>query len=537
MKIIRKAFGGPASWGLVLVLGLGVVGSRSILAPVPTAAAPAQAAGSRGKPEKPGSEHQATPAASGTSSTSDPAGDKPATARVERGPFRVVVTLSGVFEAKKVAEVAIRPRSWTMPLVVDRAIELGTPVKKGDVLVEFDREKIDKAIEDTEVENRLAELALKHAAEELPILEKSLPVELAAAERAKTYADEDLKIFVEIDRPMAERSAHFQVKQYNEWLAYSREELRQLEKMYRSKDLTEETEEIILRRQRFMIEMYEFYLKDAELVRDQTLKVRMPREDQRVRENAVRQAIELERARSLLPLNLNQKRIALAKLKHDRDKGAEKLAELRADREAMTVRAPADGLVYYGRPERGQWSSAAAAAQKLHKGGTIPPDEVFITVVAARPLAIRATIEEKDLAALRRPSELKGRATPASDPDLHLAARLAGILTVPTAPGKFEAVVEVDLDDNQAAIRPGMACSVKFTTYRQERALTVPSGAVFEDEMAEEPAHYVYLSRADKSGEYPRRAVKIGQAAAGKTEILEGLAEGDEILTSKPRGQ
>src|SRR5690348_12499961 len=133
MKIIRKAFGSPPSWGLVL--GLGVVGSWSILAPMPTAAAPAQAAGSRGNAEKPGSEHQATPAAAGTSSTTAPAGGKPATARVEKGPFRVVVTLSGVFEAKKAAEVSIRPRNWTMPLVVDRVIELGTPVKKGDVLV------------------------------------------------------------------------------------------------------------------------------------------------------------------------------------------------------------------------------------------------------------------------------------------------------------------------------------------------------------------------------------------------------------------
>ena len=367
-------------------------------------------------------------------------GHKPATAKVEKGPFKVDVTLSGVFEAKRTAEVSIRPKSWTMPLVVERAIELGSPVKKGDVLVEFDREKIDKTIEDTEVENTLTELALKHAAEELPILEKSLPVELAAAERARNYADEDIKNFVAIDRPMAERMAHFMVKEYSEWLAYSREELRQLEKMYRSKDLTEETEEIILRRQRFQIEMYENYLKEAELRRDQTLKVHLPRQDQQVRENVVKQAIELERARALLPMNLNQKRLALAKLKHDRDKGAEKLAELRSDREAMTVRAPADGLVYYGRPERGQWTSASAAAQKLHKGGIISPDEVFITVVAARPIDIRATVEEKDLAALSRPAELKGRVTPTSDPDLHLAARLASILTVPREAGKFEAI-------------------------------------------------------------------------------------------------
>jgi HlyD family secretion protein len=511
MKIVRKAFGSPLSW--VLALGLAVVWSWSIPAIVRTTAA----------------QVGSSPSAAGA--------NKPATVKVVKGSLKIDVTLSGVFEAKRVAEVSIRPKSWTMPLVVDRAIELGTPVKKGDVLVELDREKIDKAIQDADVENTLTELALKHAAEELPILEKSLPVEMAAAERGKAYADEDLKNFLAVERPMAERAAHFMVKRYAEWVEYAREELRQLEKMYRSKDLTEETEEIILRRQRFQIEMYEHYLKEAELERDQTLRVRLPRDDQRVREDSVKQAIELERARALLPLNLNQKRLATAKLKHDRDKGAERLAELKSDRDAMTVRAPADGLVYYGRPERGQWSSAGAAAQKLHKGGIIPPDEVFITVVGPRPVEIRATVEEKDLAALSRPSELKGRATPASDPDLHLAARLAGIVTVPREAGKFDAVIDVDLADDKVAIRPGMACSVKFTAYRKENALTVPSGAVFEDDATDTPSHYVYLSRADKDGKYPRRTVKTGKTAAGRTEILEGLAEGDEVLASRPSGQ
>ena len=128
--------------------------------------------------------------------------------------------------------------------------------------------------------------------------------------RAKTQADEDLKKFLEIDRSQSERNAQFTVKRSVEYLEYAKEELRQLEKMYRSKDLTEETEEIILRRQRFQVESGEFSLKDAELRRDQTLKVDLPRQEQHVRENAVKLAIDLEKARALLPLNLNQKRLA-----------------------------------------------------------------------------------------------------------------------------------------------------------------------------------------------------------------------------------
>jgi multidrug efflux pump subunit AcrA (membrane-fusion protein) len=431
-------------------------------------------------------------------------------------------------------EVSIRPKAWAMPLLVERAVELGTPVKKGDILVELDREKIDKAIEDAEVENRLTELALKQAVEELPILEKALPVDLAAAERIKTQADEDLKRFLEIDKPHSIKSAEFAVKRSNEYLEYSKEELRQLEKMYRSKDLTEETEEIILRRQRFQVESSEFALKDAELTRDRTLKIDLPRQEERTREAAVKLSIDLEKVRATLPLNVNQKRLTLAKLSHDLAKGTERLADLRRDRDAMTVHAPADGLVYFGRCDRGHWTSAAAVSAKLHKGGNIMPDEVFITIVAPRPLDVRANVDEKDLAAATQRAELKGMVTSTFDPARRLPARLSSVVPVPHEAGKFEAVIAVEVGENMAALKPGMACSVKFVPYRNNQALTVPSTAVFEDESEDSLSHYVYLAKAEQNVRYPKRKVTAGKTAQGRTEIVAGLTEGDEILASKP---
>src|SRR5208282_4124659 len=95
-------------------------------------------------------------------SKDEPSADKLSTAaptivKVEKGPFKVDVTLTGVFESARMSEVA---------------------VKRGDILVELDREKIDKAIQDAEVELSLGELSLKHAEEELPVLEKLLPIDL-----------------------------------------------------------------------------------------------------------------------------------------------------------------------------------------------------------------------------------------------------------------------------------------------------------------------------------------------------------------------
>ncbi len=458
---------------------------------------------------------------------------KSAPAKVERQEIKLEVICNGVFESERMTEVSIRPRAWALPLVVDRAVELGTPVKRGEVIVEFDREKIDKAIEDAEVELTLGELALKQAEEELPVLEKALPVDLAAADRSKAQADEDLKKFLETDRPQGERSARFTVKRSAEYLDYSKEELRQLEKMYRSKDLTEETEEIILRRHRFQVEVGEFFLKEAELHRDQTLKVDLPRQEQKLRETAVKQAIDLEKARALLPLSVNQKRLALAKLKHDQSKSASKLADLRRDREAMIVHAPTDGLIYYGRCDRGHWSAAATAA-KLHKGGVIAPDEVFITVVAQEPLQVRAAVDEKDFAALSLAGDPKGFVMPAFDPERRLPARLVSILPIPRDAGKFEAVASFNLDSAKPAIKPGMACTVKFVPYRNDHALVVPRAAVFEDDSTGSITKFVYLAKPGPDGKFPRRDIKTGKTIDGKTEILQGLTEHDEILMTKP---
>ena len=529
MKLIRGAKPWPKS--VAALVGVGLVSAWALPSIVLTRAASSENEGA----QKPVEKATAKPdVASTIYSALSPSGSKPATVKVESGPFRVEINLPGIFEAQRMTEVSIRPKVWALPLVIERAIELGSPVKKGDVLVEFDREKIDKAIDDAEVETTLAEMALKQATEELPILEKALPVDLAAAERSKTQADEDLKKFLETDRPQSERTAQFTVKRSKEFLEYSKEELRQLEKMYRSKDLTEETEEIILRRQRFQVESGEFSLKQAELQRDQVLKVDLPRKEVQVRENAVKQSIDLAKARALLPLNLNQKRLTLAKLKHDLTKSAEKLADLRLDREALAVHAPADGIVYFGRCERGNWSAAAAMAQKLHKGGVISPDEVFITVVMARPVDVRATIEEKDLAVLTRPTELNGLVVPTFDPEHRLRARLVSVLPVPREAGKFEAKMAVELGEDQTAIKPGMACTVKFVPYRKDDVLTVPASAVSEDGSEDAIASYVYLAKAEKGGKFPKRQVRIGRTGGGRTEILEGLVEGDEILTTKP---
>src|SRR4051794_40005145 len=452
---------------------------------------------------------QDTATSDGKPATAHAAGaGQPKSCKVEVGTIKVEATLKGIVEAQRLAEVSLRPEAWTMPLTVERAIEHGTRVKKGDILLELDREKIDQAIKDLRNERSLAEVALKHADEELPILEKFLPLDLAAAERSKARADEDLARFLETDRPLAEQSSRFQVKSSHFRLESAQDELVQLEKMYREKDLTEETERLILKRHRFMVESAQFALKSAEDHLDKTLHIDLPRREQTARDEAVKKTLALTRARSLLPLEVNQKRLARDKLRYEGEKNDEKLARLERDRNMMTVRAPADGIVFHGKLVDGKWTPVAAVVQKLQKGGVLPPQEVFMVIATPRPAYIRAAVEEKDLHILQ--PNLEGKAIPTGYPDLKLPARIASVSAVPQTPGTFDARVEVDLSQGAEMLMPGMACTIKFLSYRKDDALTVPATAVQTDDN-DEDVRYVYLAQNEGDGRPRKQVVRVGR--------------------------
>jgi multidrug resistance efflux pump len=453
---------------------------------------------------------------------------------VEREPFKIEVTLKGVLEAEEMTPVALNLEAWPQSgggsLTVQKAVEHGTQVRKGDTLLWLDLDRIDQAIRDLEAERQLTELTIQLTEKELPILERALPVDLAAAKRTQKIATEDLQKFAEKDRAFSEKSAEFSVKSSREFLEYAQEELRQLEKMYKASDLTEDTEQIILKRQRNYVERAAFSLTMSEKFRDDLLKVILPRRDQLLHEESEKSTIALEKANTTLPMLLNQKRLTRNKMKYDRDKTADRLTKLKRDREAMTVKSPADGLVYYGRCLRGQWTTAGAMADKLQRGGQVQPQEVIFTIVQPKSLFIRAEAEEKDLGYLW-PGGIKAEAIATAYPEVKFRARIESASAVPVTPGKFLARVAIEIPQEAKPLMPGMACSVKFVPYVKPLALTVPASAVFTEELDEE-RHYVYMpGEEDKP---IKRPVKVGKRTDRKAEILEGLKEGEEILLHKP---
>ncbi len=457
----------------------------------------------------------------------DRATPKPETHKVAREPLVVKLSLDGVFEARRMHELALRPESWSSFKVV-QAAEHGDHVAKGQVLVRFETDDIDRALADLKRDIELNTLTFTVAELELQTLERLAPMNLSAAALQLQHAQEDLQFYLETDAPFSRRTADAMLDQVRQALEYQREELAQLEKMYRADELTEETEQIVLRRAKNAVERAEFMLERAEVYHERTVEVELARREKSVKKSADRTIAQSELLQEVLPLRLEQARAELEKARIARQRSEERLAKLQADRELMTIQSPADGVVYYGRSVDGSWRRGASATN-LQPGGSIPANDVFITIVEPRPLRVRTSVVERHLADLQR--GLQGTATPTGFPQLKLPVRLERIAKVPDAGTKFDAVFRVRLGLEADPIMPGMTCKMEFTPYRQRGALVVPPKAVFTDEWNPQ-RKYVWLYR---EGAKPRRrTVVLGRQVDDKAEVLEGLEAGDKILLKAP---
>tara|TARA_Y100001934_G_scaffold118670_1_gene145207 strand:- start:216 stop:1748 length:1533 start_codon:yes stop_codon:yes gene_type:complete len=453
---------------------------------------------------------------------------EPKTHEVDRKPFEIKVELQGLFESSRMEEVFITTKSWGELLVLD-ALPQGATVKKGESLVSLNMEKIDEKIRNTRNELVIMDLDRQIAKADLKLAEIMIPMELTTLQQKDKETQEDLARYQKINRPHSEKAAEFNLKTYKDNLSYLQEELKQLKKMYEADDLTEETEEIILQRAENAVERANFSLEGAKIRHEETLQFNIPREGKSIREAAKRNQLALQAALKIKPAELAKKQLESKKLERQREKTSESLSRLEHDRKAMKVPSPASGVVYRGSFDRGKWSGAGTLKNRLRRGGVLKPHEVFMTIVGQGPIFMRATLTEKDIRKLQPGA--KGKVKTIAYPDLQLSGTVREISATPVAPGQFDVMVDVSMPKDAPDLLPGMNGKIEIVTYRSERALVVPSSAVFKDEKKGEG----WIAYIHREGKKPtRKVIKVGKKSGNLTEILGGLKDGQKILAEKP---
>ncbi|MEO0416982.1 MAG: HlyD family efflux transporter periplasmic adaptor subunit, partial [Verrucomicrobiota bacterium] len=320
--------------------------------------------------------------------------------KVTTEELKITTECSGIIEAINATPIYVHPETWSELIVVE-ATPHGTAVKKGDVILKLETEKLEKQIGDQQRSIPMAELSLQATRNALELLEKTTPINVNVARQTKINAEADLAYYEDVTSVQSEKSAKEMVKYYSARLAYAQEELNQLKKMYEQDDLTEETEEIILQRAQNDVDSAKWGLEQAKTRSARQIATTIPREVERQKNELELTQLKWRDGEKTFRRAIETKKLELAKQEIEFERSKEKLADLQNDLQLMVVKAPADGLIYYGTVVRGKWTTASTVERKLNPGGKISPREIVMTLVDPNKLQLRVAVAEDKLKDLK----------------------------------------------------------------------------------------------------------------------------------------
>lgn len=147
----------------------------------------------------------------------------------------------------------------------------------------------------------------------------------------------------------------------------------------------------------------------------------------------------------------------------------------------------------------------------------------FITVIDLSRLEVHCYIDETDIGKIKPGQSAVFRVD--SYPEKLFQAKVRTIYPGAIIKNNvvfYDTVLDI-LTPYEDYLRPEMTAQVTIIADKKEGVLLVPSGAVKIDPQGN---HYVMVKRGDK---WEKRLIKVGWEARGKTEIKEGLSEGEVV--------
>lgn len=188
---------------------------------------------------------------------------------------------------------------------------------------------------------------------------------------------------------------------------------------------------------------------------------------------------------------------------------AESARELSRRAESLTVRAPADGLVY-NLPRR--------------TGESVEEGQIVASVANPDHLRVRVRVDQPDLPRVRPGERLVVTFDGLPDRKWEGRVRLVspGLREVE---GRQVGEVLGEIADPTSQLPPNASVNVQIVVAEKKAALVVPRGAVNRDG----ERRYVWLLQG---GRARRRDITVGLIGLTEVEVLGGLAEGERVLMS-----
>jgi RND family efflux transporter MFP subunit len=150
-------------------------------------------------------------------------------------------------------------------------------------------------------------------------------------------------------------------------------------------------------------------------------------------------------------------------------------------------------------------------------GRLVQPNEPILRIGDARHLQVEAVLDEEDVGRVRLDMPCALRVSAFAERTLrghvsHIA---------PEADREHHTfAIFVALDNAPEGLRPGMSVEVNVIAARRQGALLVPREAVRDGQ----------VFRVESDGRVHARAVQVGVGDLGHVEVVQGLAENDEVV-------
>ena len=295
---------------------------------------------------------------------------------------------NGVFAPASSTALSFWPEAYAGELLLVEVMPQGSAVKEGDVVARLETRSIDEQVHQAELE--AASAAVRHAGvvEKNKIDDEAAASALELAKSALDRARRSLEGWKSKEIPFARRGDDISKKNEDANVDDQKDELAQLEKMYKADELVDATEEIVLKRaqRRLAITQESFGLsgdrRKYHVDYDEAMQTEVKQEAVRSQEQALdrlvrTQAIE-RRAREDALLRskdaLDQQNLRLERLKHDREKFA--------------IQAPRAGILLHGKEKDYRPGRTPA---RYERGSTLAArTDVFLV---ADPDAVEVTLD------------------------------------------------------------------------------------------------------------------------------------------------
>lgn len=451
------------------------------------------------------------------------------TAKVTKGDLKIDVEVSGEFVADDKDEIRMEPSKYRGDLIITKILAEGTAVKKDEVLMEFDTDKLDEALEEAENEVTDEEVAAKKAVAELESAkidaeskQSQLKKELEFLEREVAGAKE--KEGLELAKKEKE------IADAESSLADSRVDHEQLTQLYKERELHTKTENMLLERSKKKLVDQEINITKKKQELEHFRKYELSKTAEEKQLEVDKKIAEIKKEKIKLEAAVAEKQATVDKANRKLDKAKKKVEGLAKDKTELQVVSPRDGILFY-KTLGGNKNMYVFGANndKMEVGGRVKTHTILLTVATMDNLTVKMQVRENDVQHMKK--DLPITVTPDAFPSMKLPGKLTKVDQIASRTDVFSNArrftVRGKFEKGAKELKTGMNCRVTVHADMIPDAVQVPIVAV-----AEESGKY-YCHVKTVTG-FQKREVKIGLSNFENVQIKEGLRTGEVVYLNDP---